>query len=74
MVYNVTTVFDLTLGQYVMLGAMSSATLYLRGFSLPIAIVLAVIITVLVSALLWLIFMRRAMQNSPHLTQVLPIN
>jgi branched-chain amino acid transport system permease protein len=71
MVYNVTTVFDLTLGQYVMLGAMSSATLYPRGFSLPIAIVLAVIITVLVSALLWLIFMRRAMQNSPHLTQVL---
>jgi len=70
-VYNVTTVFDLTLGQYVMLGAMTSAALFSRGVPLFGAIILAVVVVIFVSAVLWFIFMRRAMQKAPHLTQIL---
>jgi len=70
-VYNVTTVFDLSLGCYVMLGGMIAAVLYASGLALPLSITLAVVITVIMGAGVWLIFMRRSMETAPHLTQVL---
>jgi branched-chain amino acid transport system permease protein len=70
-VYNVTKVFDISLGCYVMLGGMIAAKLYASGLILPLSLTLAVAITAIIGAGVWWVFMRRSMESAEHLTQVL---
>ena len=73
-VYNITGLFNLTAGQFVMLGAMFVCTFYGFGFSLLLSIALALITTSAIGAITWLLFLHRLYsKREPPLSMLLVI-
>ncbi len=58
LVWSVTKVLNLTAGEFVMLGGMVTAAFYELGFSLPLAAILAVVISSIIAAAIWRIFIQ----------------
>lgn len=68
-VYNVTTIFDLSQGEYVMLAAMIVSSLRAAGVGLPLALLAAVVIPLAVGSLVWqLVFFGPSQREYPHMT------
>jgi len=70
-VYNVTKIFDVSQGQYMMLGAMMVCLFRSSGFSVILSIVLALVISIIAGLLIWRILFYKSSQKLPHLTSIM---
>ena len=71
-VFSVARLFNLAMGEFVMLGGMFVATFYALGLPLPVAAILAVITTGIIGTAVWRIFLHRLLvRGTSHLTLVL---
>lgn len=70
-VYNVTKIFDVSQGQYFMLGAMIVALLRKSGFSTGLSIVLALVIPLCIGVVIWRMFLYNPSQRYPGLTLIM---
>ncbi len=57
--FSVTKILHFSAGEFAMLGGIISASLYVSGLPLPIAIILGIITSCLISIILWFIFLHR---------------
>lgn len=57
LVWSVSRVLNLAAGEFVMLGGMLSATFYGLGLPLPLAAIMAIIVTTAIGALIWRVFL-----------------
>jgi branched-chain amino acid transport system permease protein len=70
-VYNVTRIFDVSQGQYVMLGAMLVAVFRASGLAAGLSMLLALVIPVLVGLVIWGMFFYKPSQKYPPLTLIM---
>ncbi len=70
-VYNVTRIFDVSQGQYLMLSAMLVALFRSLGLSLWLSLVLAIATSVVVGLLIWRMIFYRASQKHSSLTLIM---
>jgi len=70
-VYNVTRIFDISQGQYMMLGAMFVCFFYKFGLNMTLSIVSALIIPLIIGLVIWRILLFGASQRYPALTLIM---
>lgn len=70
-VYNVTRIFDVSQGQYVMLGAMLVALFRIYNFPMSLSIALALVIPLIAGLLIWRILFYGPSQRYPALTLIM---
>jgi len=70
-VYNVTKIFDVSQGQYVMLGAMLVALFRASSMSTPLAITLAFVIPLIIGLVIWRAIFYGPSQKYPALTLIM---
>lgn len=71
-VFNVTQLFNLLQGEFVMIGAMIGAGLYAAGVPLVLAIIISIIATSLIGGAIWGIFLHRPLaKGSSHVSMLL---
>lgn len=70
-VFNVTRMFDISQGQYAMLGAMLTCVFRISGLSTPLAVFLALVIPLVVGLFVWRIIFYGPSQKYPTLTLIM---